>query len=105
MLEMSAWAVHAIELLLYSISTVLYLPVLLALILMALYLLVCVGGFVGEWLERRRGVRSLVRNAEARMASAAAAPDAHDLDAHLEAIVQQADADGLRRLDTVRFAV
>lgn len=105
MLDIFAWAVRAIETLLYSISTVLYLPVLLALVVLALYLLVCLGSFAGEWLERRRGVRALVTAAEARMAIAVAAPQTDALDARLEAIVQNADADGLRRLDTVRFAV
>ena len=106
MLEITAWAVHAIEMLLYSISTILYLPVLLALVLMALYLLVCLGGFAGEWLERRRGVRSLVRTAEAQLAVASTSTNSiAELEARMEAIVQQADADGLRRLDTVRFAV
>lgn len=100
------WALHAIEILLYSVSTLLYLPVLLALAGLALYLLACLGGFVGEWIERRRGIRSLVVAAEAKMAAVVAASDEQPmLDARLECIVQKADADGLRRLDTVRFAV
>ncbi len=109
MLDFSAWAVRAIETLLYSISTMLYLPVLLALVVMALYLLVCLGGFAGEWIERRRGIRSLVAAAVRRMdgavAATAATSDCGSLEMQLEAIVQQADSDGLRRLDTVRFAV
>lgn len=100
------WAVHAIETLLYSISTILYLPVLLALAGLVLHLLVCLGGFAGEWRERRRGIRWLLVAAEAQMAAAVAAADGQPaLDAHLERIVQKADADGLRRLDGVRFAV
>jgi biopolymer transport protein ExbB/TolQ len=100
------WMLNAIETLLYSVSTMLYLPVLLALAGLALYLLVCLGGFAGEWVERRRGIRSLVVAAEAQMAAVVAASDAQPaLDARLECIVQKADADGLRRLDTVRFAV
>ena len=99
-------AIHGIEMLLYSISTVLYLPVLLALALLALYLLGCTGGFIGEWNDRRRGIRALLLTAQARMASAtAASDDAPALDARLEAVVQQAEADGLRRLDAVRFVV
>ena len=50
MLQFSDQAVRAIETLLYSISTMLYLPVLLALALLSLYLLVAMGGFVGEWM-------------------------------------------------------
>jgi biopolymer transport protein ExbB/TolQ len=100
------WAVHAIETLLYSISTMLYLPVLLALACLALYLLSCLGGYANEWLERRRGIRWLVGAAEAKMAAAvAAAENGAALDAQLECIVQKADADGLRRLDAVRFVV
>lgn len=100
------WAVHAVESLLYSISTILYLPVLLALAGLVLYLLVCLGSFAGEWRERRRGIRALLVAAEAQMAAVVAAADGQPaLDAHLERIVQKADADGLRRLDGVRFAV
>ena len=100
------WALQAIETLLYSVSTVLYLPVLLALAGLALYLLVCLGGFAGEWVERRRGIRAQVVAAEAQMAAVVAASEEQPaLDARLECIVQKADADGLRRLDTVRFAV
>jgi len=99
-------AIHGIETLLYSISTVLYLPVLLALALLALYMLTCAGGLIGEWNDRRRGIRKLVVVAEARMAEAIAAADGQpDLDARLECVVQKADADGLRALDKVRFVV
>ncbi len=99
-------AVHAIETLLYSISTMLYLPVLLALAALVLYLMICLGGFAAEWRERRRGVRPLLVTAEAQMTAAVAAADHQPaLDARLECIVQKADADGLRRLDAVRSVV
>jgi biopolymer transport protein ExbB/TolQ len=100
------WALHAIESLLYSVSTLLYLPVLLALAALALYLLACLGGLAGEWVERRRGIHALVVAAEAQMAAVVAATETQPaLDTRLECVVQKADADGLRRLDTVRFAV
>ena len=106
MLQFSDWAIRSIETLLYSISTLLYLPVLLALAGLALYLLACTGGFLGEWNDRRRGIRAQVVAAEARMTAAVAAAEGQsDLDARLERIVQNADADGLRRLDKVRFVV
>lgn len=106
MLQFSDWAIRSIETLLYSISTLLYLPVLLALAGLALYLLVCTGAFIGEWNDRRRGIRKLVVGAEARMAEAIAAADGQpDLDARFECVVQNADAEGLRRLDKVRFVV
>lgn len=99
-------AVHGIETLLYSISTMLYLPVLLAIAALVLYLLLCLGSFGGEWFERRRGVRQLLAAAQAEMAAAVAALDAAPaLDARLELIVQRAEAGGARRLDAVRFVV
>jgi hypothetical protein len=99
-------AIRAIETLLYSISTMLYLPVLLALAGLSLYLLVCMGSFLGEFNERRRGIRFLVLAAEAQMTALVAASEGHpELDARLEYVVQQADASGLRRLDSVRFVV
>lgn len=102
----TALAVRGIETLLYSISTILYLPVLLAIAALTLYLLTCCGAFAAEWRERRRGVRPLLARAQADMAAALAAADGVPaLDARLERIVQHADADGARRLDAVRFVV
>jgi biopolymer transport protein ExbB/TolQ len=102
-------AVQSIETLLYSISTLLYLPVLLAVSALVLYLLSYIGAFMREWRERRRGIRTLVVEAEASMtASAASIPPADlqpALDTRLERIVQQAETQGLRRLEAVRFAV
>jgi hypothetical protein len=101
-----ALAVQSIETLLYSISTTLYLPVLLAITGLVLYLLSCLGAYAREWWERHRGIRLLIVAAEADMAAVVAASDAQPaLDARLERIVQQAEATGLRRLDAVRFAV
>ncbi|GGB85112.1 MotA/TolQ/ExbB proton channel family protein [Pseudoduganella buxea] len=103
-------AVRTVESLLYSVSTLLYLPVLLGIAALALYMLVCLGVFAGEWRERRCGVRMLVDAARAQMLACAADGDGDDaaaapLDARLERIVQRADGLGLRRLDRVRFVV
>jgi biopolymer transport protein ExbB/TolQ len=105
-------AVRAVESLLYSVSSILYFPVLLGIAALALYMLGCLGVFLGEWRERRRGVRALVIAAQAALQTAlaggAGAPDAPldaPLDARLERIVQRADGSGLRRLDAVRFVV
>jgi hypothetical protein len=101
-----ALAVQSIETLLYSISTTLYLPVLLAITGLVLYLLSCLGAYAREWWERHRGIRVLIVAAEADMAAVVASSDAQPaLDARLERIVQQAEATGLRRLDAVRFAI
>lgn len=99
-------AIASIEALLYSISNLLYLPVLLGIAALALYMLVCLGTLCAEWLERRRGMRVLVATARQQMLAAMAAqPDDPALDARLERVVQRADAAGLRRLDGVRFVV
>jgi biopolymer transport protein ExbB/TolQ len=99
-------AVHSIETLLYSISTVLYLPVLLGIAALVLHMLVCFGTFGAEWLERRRGVRVLVATAKQQMAAVLTAQEGEPgLDARLERLLQHADANGARRLDGVRFVV
>ena len=99
-------AVQLVETFLYSISTLLHLPVLAAIAVLVLYLLMYLGGFTREWFERKRGVRSLLVFAEAEMTAAIAATDMPSvLDARLERIVQRADAIGMRRLDAVRFVV
>lgn len=99
-------AIRSIETLLYSISNVLYLPVLLGIAALTLYMLVCFGTFGAEWIERRRGVRMLVAIARHDMAAALTAQEGEPgLDARLERVVQRADAAGVRRLDGVRFVV
>jgi biopolymer transport protein ExbB/TolQ len=99
-------AIGSIETLLYSISNVLYLPVLLGIAALVLHMLVCCGTFGAEWLERRRGVRVLVATARQQMAAALTAQEGEPgLDARLERLVQHADAAGVRRLDGVRFVV
>ena len=99
-------AVHSIETLLYSISNVLYLPVLLGIAALVLHMLVCCGTFGAEWLERRRGIRVLVATARQQMSAALTAQEGEPaLDARLERLVQHADAAGVRRLDGVRFVV
>lgn len=101
-----ATALLSIETLLYSMSSLLYLPVLLAIVALVVYLLGCAGGIAAEWRQRRRGIRALVVMAEADMAAATAMNDVQPgLDARLERIVQQAESKGLRVLDAVRFAV
>jgi hypothetical protein len=102
----SAQAALGIETLLYSISTFLYLPVLFAIVAMALYLLICLGGFLAEWRERKSGVRVLVVKAEAQMVEEVARSDGHaPLDARLEKVMQGVDCEGVRRLEAVRFMV
>ena len=99
-------AIRSIETLLYSISNVLYLPVLLGIAALTLYMLVCFGTFGAEWIERRRGVNVLVATARHDMAAVLTAQEGEPgLDARLERVVQRADAAGVRRLDGVRFVV
>ena len=99
-------AIGSIETLLYSISNVLYLPVLLGIAALVLHMLVCCGTFGAEWLERRRGIRVLVATARQQMSAALTAQEGEPgLDARLERLVQHADAAGVRRLDGVRFVV
>lgn len=103
------FAIHSAETVLYSISAVLYLPVLLAIIALTLYLLLSLGAYTAEFFERRRGLRALVRKAEERLAAVLAAshdaPTHAGLEARLENIVQQAERDGMRKQDAVRFAI
>lgn len=97
-------AIRVVESLLYSVSTILYLPVLLGIVVLATYMLACLGIFLGEWRERRGGRRVPVDAAHAALASAVREGGGL-LDARLERIVQAAEGAGLRRLDAVRFVV
>jgi hypothetical protein len=97
-------AVRAVESFLYSASTILYLPVLLGIAILAVYMLACLGVFLGEWRERRRGLRLLPEAAHSAIADCLREADGL-LDARLERIVRNAEAGGLKRLDAVRFVV
>ncbi len=97
-------AIRVVESLLYAVSTILYLPVLLGIVVLAAYMLACLGIFLGEWRERRGGRRVLVDAARASFAAGVRAGGG-PFDAQLERIVQGAEGAGLRRLDAVRFAV
>jgi biopolymer transport protein ExbB/TolQ len=96
--------ISLLENLLFSISSFLYLPVLLAVSALLLYLLLASGALLREWLERRRGIFSLAAYGEAQMV-AHLAGSAEELAIHLEQALQQAEARGLQQLDAVRFAV
>jgi biopolymer transport protein ExbB/TolQ len=97
-------AIRVVENLLYSVSTILYLPVLLGIALLAVYMLACLGVFLGEWRERSSGRRTLVEGARTALRGALRQTEG-PLDARLERIVQQAEGTGLKRLDAVRFVV
>jgi hypothetical protein len=97
-------AIRVLESLLYSVSSILYLPVLAGIVLLATYMLACLGIFLGEWRERGKGRRLLVD--AARVALQASVQERQGpLDASLERIVQSAEGAGMRRLDAVRFVV
>ena len=99
-------ATQFVETVLYSISSVLYLPVLLTIVCLVLYLLMYPGAFAGERRARLRGIRHLVIEVEAKIAAKAACSTSYPaLKARLERIVQKVESTGLRRLDGIRFAV
>ena len=91
---------------LFAVAELLRLPVMAGLTLTAAFVLIAAGGTLADLVRRRFGRRWLVEAAKTAMAGARAADkDAAPLDARLERIVQQSEADGLAALDRVRAVV
>ena len=99
---------HALENILYMISSSLYLPVLLVVTLLAAYSIYTCGRLAQEWLERRKAGSRTVRLfnldlvvALGRQQRANAAP----LDVELELLLQTHEHRQLIKLDQVRFVI
>lgn len=99
---------HALEKILYMISSSLYLPVLLIVTLLAAYSVYTCGRLAQEWLERRKAGSRTVRLfnldlavALGRQQRANAAP----LDVELELLLQTHEHRQLIKLDQVRFVI
>ncbi|MDX8130179.1 MotA/TolQ/ExbB proton channel family protein [Methylomonas sp. OY6] len=99
---------HALEQILYMISSSLYLPVLLIVTLLAAYSVYTCGRLAQEWLERRKAGSRTVRlfNLDlavtlGRQQRANAAP----LDVELELLLQTHEHRQLVKLDQIRFVI
>jgi biopolymer transport protein ExbB/TolQ len=95
--------VQSLEHFLFEISTALYLPVILLVSLLTVYVTLNLGALAHEAWERRRLARS-VASYRAQLAIELAS-DAPHLDARLERLLQGAELAVTKSLDRIRFVI
>lgn len=93
-----------LKLILEQVSQLLFQPVLALLVALVAWMLVTAGMFLRSLAGRRRGRRPAVGRF-ARLIDAAVAAPEPDADLRIERLLAQAEHDGLRSLNSVRFAV
>ena len=91
--------------LLGQISQVLFVPVIVVLLLLVGWMILQLGLLLRSGIDRARGVRPARRRYVGRIETAAAETPPSLLDIRLEEVVQQAEAEASRALNSVRFAV
>jgi len=91
---------------LYVVSSVLLFPVVMGLVLLTFWVVICFGGFLREFIERRRGV-SVPRQwyEEAVGQELASVQDRQSLDIAAERLLQKAELSLIKSLDRVRFVI
>lgn len=95
-----------LETFLYVISSALFFPVVVGLVLLTFWVVVSFGGFLREYLERRKGVSSSSQRYKARIEKSAETPEfvLHP-DITLERLLQETELALIKSLDKIRFAI
>lgn len=94
---------HWFEQYLFQVTSALYLPVIVSVSLLTLYVALAIGFFLHEAWERRRLARAVT--AYRRQLAAELATAAPHLDARLERLLQGAELALAKSLDRIRFAI
>ncbi len=88
----------------YVVSSALFYPVLIGLVFLIFWVTLILGSFLREYVERRQGLASALKDYEERL-QLAATGDIHDIDIRLERLLQEAELGLLKSLDKVRFVI
>jgi hypothetical protein len=96
---------NSIEALLRVLSSVLFVPVGVCLVICVAWILYSAGRVARQAVERARGVHALRDGVVADIGAAAAATDQATRDIHVETIMQAAERAARRSLDATRWAV
>jgi len=95
-----------LETFLYLISSVLLFPVVAGLVLLVAWVAIFSGGFLREWIERRRDTSiPLERFRKQLTATLEEAGSAPDLDLQAERLLQTAELAQIKSLDKIRFVI
>lgn len=100
--------VAGLETYLYVVSTGLFCPVMIALVILTFWIVFCLGALLRDYVDRRRGRSAAQENYERALAAEVAHSRAEgdgDLDIRLERLLQEAELRLLKSLDKVSFAV
>jgi biopolymer transport protein ExbB/TolQ len=93
-----------LETFLYVISSALFYPVVVGLISLTFWIVISLGGFLRDYLDRRHG-RSAAVQQYRRMLDSEALAQAANLDLELENRLQVAELELIKGLDKIRFAI
>jgi biopolymer transport protein ExbB/TolQ len=90
---------------LYVVSSVLYYPVTLGLVLLVFYMLVLIGGLLRELLDRRRGQQAAVVRYRERLARLVSESPAEQRSLDVERLLQESENELNIALERARFVV
>jgi biopolymer transport protein ExbB/TolQ len=93
-----------LETFLYVLSSALFFPVVAGLVLLTFWILILLGGFLQEWMERRRGESSVLSAYKTALKQELASPDTN-IDIRFERLLQMAELDAIKSLDRIRFVI
>jgi len=95
-----------LETYLHVVSSVLLFPVVTGLVLLTFWVVICFGGFLREFIERRRGVSVPRQRYEKAVGQElASVQDRRSLDIAAERLLQKAELELIKSLDRVRFVI
>ncbi len=93
-----------LETFLYVLSSALFYPVVAGLVLLVFWVVVSLGAFLREYIERRQGESSALRDYKQSLASKVAAGGGNrDID--LERFLQRSELELIKSLDKIRFVI
>jgi biopolymer transport protein ExbB/TolQ len=91
---------------LYVISSALLLPVVVSLVLLTLWIVIYFGGFLREYIERRKGESTVLKGYKTALdREISDSKEAEHLDINLEKHLQTAELELIKSLDRIRFAI
>jgi biopolymer transport protein ExbB/TolQ len=90
---------------LYIVSSVLYYPVMLGLVLLVFYMMMLIGGLLRELLDRRRGQQAAVIRYRERLTRLLAQADLEHRDLEVERLLQESENDLNIAMERARFVV
>jgi len=93
------------ETFLYVISSSLFYPVIIGLVLLTFWIVIFFGGFLRELLERRQGIYRHVERYDNAINSKDFKEAPHTLEIHLERLLQERELELIKSLDKIRFAI